>query len=115
MSNNYIEYESKDDKNKILSVEKYLKKIRPYLKDIISNLKKPETWKIQLTRAINFISSKDDDEKRLIHSKNDKKEIMINDQADKIFNFFLNRYQNNLEKLIKSSDFLFDYVHLLYY
>ena len=101
MSNNYIEYESKDDKNKTLSVEKYLNKIRPYLKDIISNLKKPETWKIQLTRAVNFISSKDDDEERLMHSRNDKKEIMINDQADKIFNSFLNRYQNNLEKLMK--------------
>ena len=31
-SNNYIEYESKDDRNKTLSIEKYLKKIRPYLK-----------------------------------------------------------------------------------
>ena len=40
---------------------------------------------------------------------------MINDQADKIFYSFLNRYQNNLKKLMKSSDFLFDYVHLLYY
>ena len=40
---------------------------------------------------------------------------MINDQAGKIFYSFLNRYQNNLKKLMKSSDFLFDYVHLLYY
>ena len=45
-SNNYIEYESNDDRNKTLSVEKYLNKIRPYLKDIINNLKKSETWKI---------------------------------------------------------------------
>ena len=39
-SNNYIEYESNGDRNKTLSVEEYINKIRPYLKDIINNLKK---------------------------------------------------------------------------
>ena len=39
-SNNYIEYESKVDRNKTLLVEKYLNQIKPYLKDIINNLKK---------------------------------------------------------------------------
>ena len=39
-SNNYIEYESKVDRNKTLSVEKYLNQIKPCLKDIINNLKK---------------------------------------------------------------------------
>ena len=34
------------DKNGILSVEEYLDKIRPYLKGIIHNLKKSDTWKI---------------------------------------------------------------------
>ena len=34
-SNNYIEYESNGDKNKTLSLEEYLNKISPYLKDII--------------------------------------------------------------------------------
>ena len=47
---------------KTISVEEYLNKIRPYLKDIINNLKKSDTWKIQLTLAINFNSSKDNDE-----------------------------------------------------
>ena len=47
-SNNYIEYKSKGDRNKTLSVKKHLNKIRPYLKDIINNLKKSDTWKIQL-------------------------------------------------------------------
>ena len=45
-SNNYIEYESNGDRNKTLSVGKYFNKIRPYLKDIINNLKKSDTWKI---------------------------------------------------------------------
>ena len=44
-SNNYIEYEGKDNRNKTLSVEEYLNKVRLYLKDIINNIKKSETWK----------------------------------------------------------------------
>ena len=42
-SNNYIEYESNDERNKTLSVEDYLNKISPCLKDIINNLKKSDT------------------------------------------------------------------------
>ena len=42
-SNNYIEYESNADEDKTLSVEEYLNKITPYLKEIINNLKKSDT------------------------------------------------------------------------
>ena len=37
-SNNYIEYESNGDRNKAPSVDEYLNKIRPYLKDSINSL-----------------------------------------------------------------------------
>ena len=37
-----------------------------------------DTWKIQLTIEINFISSKDNDEERVMHSYSDKIEIVIN-------------------------------------
>ena len=40
---NYIEYKSNGNRNKTLSVEEYLNKISPYLKDIINNLKKSDT------------------------------------------------------------------------
>ena len=42
---------------------------------------------------------------------------MINDDVDKDKEkqSILNRYQNNLEKTMKSSDFIFHYVHLLRY
>ena len=66
-SNNFIEYESTDDKNK--TVEEYLNKISPYLKNIINNLKTYDAWKIQLTISNNFISSLDIDEERVMHSK----------------------------------------------
>ena len=77
------------------SIEHYHNKIRPQLKDI-NNLKKFDMWKIQLTITINFISSKDNDEKRVMHSKSDKTEIMINDKADEVieelFESTLSRY-----------------------
>ena len=58
--------------------------MRPYLKIIINNLKKSGIWKIQLTISNNFISSLDNDEKRVMHSKSDNIEIMINDETDEI-------------------------------
>ena len=41
-SNKYIEYKSNNDRNKALLDEEYLNKIRPYLKEIINNLKKSD-------------------------------------------------------------------------
>ena len=72
-----------------------------------------------MTIAINFTYSRDDnDEERAMHSKSDNIEIMISDEADEfieeLFNSLKNRHQNNLQ-LMKSSEFIFDYVHLLYY
>ena len=44
---------------------------------------------------------------------------MINDKADEVKEEpcepLLNRYEKSFEKLIKDSEFIFDYVHLLYY
>ena len=68
---------------KTLSVEKYLNRIRPYLKVIKNYLKKAGTWKIQLTIAINFISSIDNDV-FIMHSKSNNIEIVINDEADEV-------------------------------
>ena len=124
MSNNHIEYKSNGDKNRILSVKEYLNKIRPYLKtktiiNIIDNLEKSGTWKIQLTITINFISSEDDnDEERVMHSESNSINIMISDEADKIieegFDSLKHRYQNNLASM-RGSEFVFNYVHLMYY
>ena len=117
-SNNYIEYETNGDRNKTLSVEEYFNKNRPYLTDIINNLKKSDKWKIQLTITNNFISFIDNDEERVMRSKSYKIEIMINDEADEVikelFDSLESSYQNDIESM-KGSDFFFYYVHLLYY
>ena len=57
-NNNYIEYERKNGRNKNLSVQEYLNKVKPYMGDIIIDLKKYGTWKVQLTLVINFVSPK---------------------------------------------------------
>ena len=66
-SNNYIECKSNSGRNKTPSRKQQLDKIKPCLKDIMKNLKKSDRWKVQLTIAITFISSKVTDEKREIH------------------------------------------------
>ena len=84
---NYIDYESKGDKDKNLSPKEYLDMIRPYLSDIINDHKTPKNlrvhssnevidyetqfgeWEIQLTMSINFIFSKDSDETRNMHTE----------------------------------------------
>ena len=75
-------------------------------------------WKIQLATTNNFIFSIDNDEESVMDSKSDNIVIMINDEADEVvkelFDSPKNRYHNNLE-LTKGSEFVFDYVHLLYY
>ena len=53
-----------------------------------------------------------------MHSKSDNIEIMISDEADEVikelFDSLKNRYQNKLESM-KSSEFVFGYVNLMYY
>ena len=53
-----------------------------------------------------------------MHLKSDNMEIIINDKVDEVnkdlFDSLNNRYQNNLEST-KDSEFVFYYVHLLYY
>ena len=85
---------------------------------IIINLQKCDTRKIQLTIAINFISSKDVDEERVMHSKSNNIEFMPYDNANEVLNELFeslrSRYQIGLETSLRGSDFIFDSVKLLY-
>ena len=92
---------------------------RPYLSDIINNLKTQGEWKIHLTIAIKFISSKDFGETRIMHSKNDNIELMMGRETDEIIKelseSLLQRYQEGLEESMRGSDFIFDGADILYY
>ena len=97
---------------KTLSIKKFFNRIKPYLKDIINILKKSHMWKTKLTIAINFMSSKDNDEDRVVHSKSDNVEMMINYEDDEVieerFQSLLSSYQIGLETSMKGSEFIFD-------
>ena len=75
-------------------------------------------WKVQLTIAINFISSKDADEESVMFSKSNNAELMtsdhVNDIVDKLFKPLLSSYQSDLETSLRRSDFIFNLVQLLY-
>ena len=119
-NNNYIQYESKGDKDKTLTISQYLNMIRPYLIDMINDHKNQGEWKIQLSAEINFISSKpDSDETHIMHTKSNNIEIMIgsdtNEVIEDIFKSLLQRYQENLEEEMRGSEFNFDAVNLLHY
>ena len=117
--NNYIQYESKGDKDKILSIREYLNMIRPYLVDMINYHKNQSEWKIQLSVEIIFISSKSNsDETRIMHTKSINTKIMIgsdtNEVIEELFKSLLQRYRENLEEKMRVSEFIFDGVNMLY-
>ena len=110
--------------------------IKPYLSDLINKHKThgsaryhssnklwiekaSSEWKIQLTMAINFISSKDSDETRTMHTKSNNIEIMVGSETNEIimdlFVSFLQKYQEKLEELMRASEFVCDSVDVLYY
>ena len=74
-----------------------LNKIRSHLKDIINDLKNFDTWKIQLTISINFVSFKANDKERVMHSKSDSIEFMIYDTADDVIKELFESLLNRLE------------------
>ena len=118
-NDDYIEYESRGDKDNNLSLAEYLKIIRSYLRDMIDNNKAHSEWKIQLIMRINFISSLDTNEFRTLHTKSNNIEIIngieTNDIINELFKSFLRRYQEGLETKMKGSEFIFESVDLLYY
>ena len=96
--NNYIEYKSRGDKDKKLSVREYLFIIMPYLRDMINIHKAPRKdsnviiieddpsgeWKIQFTMQINFVSSFDPREIRTMYSKSNNVKITIGSETNVI-------------------------------
>ena len=86
------------------------------MRDIIIDLQSSDTWKIQLTFEINFISSKDTEEECVIHSTNGNvKSTPYNKVVNELFELLCSKYQDNLETSIRGSEFIFDLVQLMHY
>ena len=110
--NNYIKLESNGDRKKNLSLTECLNEIKPYLRDIRITLQKSDTWKVELTNTINFISSKYVEEERVMHSKGTNIEFVFYDNAnevvDELFESLLLRYHIGLETSMRGRDFIFN-------
>ena len=52
VNGNYVEYESKGDKDKIFSPKEYLDMIRPYLSDMINNHKTPKNLRVHSSNEV---------------------------------------------------------------
>ena len=109
-NNNYVQYESKRDK--ILTLKEYLLLIEKYLRELINYYKNKGEWKLQLTAEINFISLKPGShETRIMHTRSDNEEFMNGDDTNEIvkrlFESFLQKYEENLQIKMKGSDILF--------
>ena len=55
---------------------------------MIDKFKKLGEWKIHLTMEVNFISSKDNDDKRIMHSRNDNIDETINDLFESLLSSY---------------------------
>ena len=94
----YIQYEITGDKGKSLSIKEYLDMIRLYLSGTKNDHKTQGEWKIYLTRPIKFISFKNSDETRIMHSKSHNIEIMIGNKIDEHIEEFLNLFYKDIKK-----------------
>ena len=89
------------------------------MSNIINDHKTQGEWKIQLTIAINFISSKDSDEIRTMHTKSNNLKILIRNETseiiEEVYESLFQRCQKGLEEKMKGNEFVFDNVDSLYY
>ena len=89
--------------------------IKPYLSDLINKHKSHglaryhsgnkswrektcSEWKIQLTMTINFISSKDSDETRTMHTRSNNVEIMAGSETNEIIKDLFESFWKNIKK-----------------
>ena len=59
------------------------------MSDIINDQKTEGEWKIHLTIAINFFSSKESEETRTMYFKSGNIEVMMGNETDKMKTFFI--------------------------
>ena len=94
-----IKYGNNGGRNRNLLLDEYLNKIKPYLRNIITDLQNSDAWKIQLTIVIKFISSKDAEEERVMHSSTGNIKFTSYSNANEVikehFESLCAKYQEN--------------------
>ena len=116
--NNYLEYGSEGSDS--LSLMEYLDLMKPYLEDLINEMKNKGEWKLQLTAKISFVSSKPgSNETRLIYNRSDAIEFMNGSETEEIIEFLyrslLQNYNDTLQEKMKGFDFVYSGINYFYY
>ena len=105
-NDNYIEYMSKGNEDKILSIKEYRIIIKPYLSNIINDHKKE--WKIQLMMKINFVTTEEPIKIHDMYITSKNITILIGHNTDEIveelFDSLLQKYQCALENTQEGSN-----------
>ena len=93
--------------------------IKPHLSNMINDHKTQNEAKIQSSLTINFVSSKNFKETRIMYANSDNIDIMTGFGTDEIieerFKSILKRYQKGLEEKMRGSEFVYDSISLLHY
>ena len=119
-NNNYIQYESKGNKYRILTTSEYLDKIRPYLSDMINDHKTQDEWRIHSGNAIIKHKTQKEWEIHLTMTSSllFNIEIMMGSETDEnieeLFDSLLKRYQEGLKESVRGIGFIFDSADALY-
>ena len=96
----YLEYGSEGSNS--LSLIEYLNLIKPYLEDLINEMKNKDEWKLQLTANISFVSLKpDSDETHLMYTRSDPEEFMNGMKQRKSLSHFIDPYCKNIMIIFK--------------
>ena len=117
----YKLYESRGDKNKTLSIEQYLDKIIPHLKELIDNHEAikngSKEFKVQLNACIKNVSLDDtgDIYTFYVWSENEEISFETSDIVKSLINSFLNNYQNEQQVSREKSNLVFESVDLMLY
>ena len=85
------------------------------MRNIIIDFQNSDTWKIQLTNAINFFFSASFEEECKMHSSSSNIEFASYNDADEVAGNLENADAGNLEISMRGSDIIFDSVQLMYY
>ena len=102
----------------VIKIETYLQtniltKLKLYWRNIIIDFQISDTWRIQVTIAINFISSKDVEEECVMHSMSDNIKRTSYKDAQEVVDELLNHFDQ--ETSLRRSNFIFESVQLMYY
>ena len=87
------------------------------MRDRIIDIEESDTWEIQLTIAINFTSSKDVEEERVMHPKSNNIKLTsyndANEVVDELLKSLCSRCQGSLETSMDGKEFIFDSFELI--